>query len=261
MSLQGKTVFISGSTRGIGHAIAVGCAADGAEVIVHGRTEPAVDAAIDRIRAAVPGASISGCAADLAVSVEVSGLLDRLRDLGVDVLINNAGIFDVADFTTINDDEWSRYLTVNLMAGVRLSRALLGGMLTRNWGRIIFIGTESAVDVPADMIHYGTTKAAALALSNGLAKLTKGTAVTVNTVLGGPTYSDGVSARIEEIAAEREISTEQLKSGLVRPTSLLGRFIDPEEIADVVVFLAGRRSSAINGAAVRVDGGVLTTLT
>lgn len=188
----------------------------------------------------------------------MQSLLDNLGP--VDVLVNNVGQFDVRPFMEISDEAWQRYVDVNLMSGVRLARGLLDGMLTRNWGRVIFIGTESAVDVPGDMIHYGATKAASLAVSNGLAKLTRGTGVTVNTVLGGPTYSDGVARVVETIASARAVPTDDLKQGMVRGTSLLQRFIEPEEIADVVTYLASPRSSAINGAALRADGGVLTTL-
>ncbi|NYG21185.1 NAD(P)-dependent dehydrogenase (short-subunit alcohol dehydrogenase family) [Agromyces hippuratus] len=214
--------------------------------------------AVARLRATVPGADVAGIAADLADPLQTQSLLDSLGE--VDVLINNVGLFDVARFADIADEAWSRYFEVNVMSSVRLSRRLLEPMLEKGWGRVIFIGTESAVDVPADMIHYGATKAAALALSNGLAKLTRGTGVTVNTVLGGPTYSDGVAATVERIASAHSMSAEELKSGLVRSSSLLQRFIEPAEIASLVAYLASPRSSATNGAALRADGGVLPTI-
>src|SRR5699024_6395998 len=176
-------------------------------------------------------------------------------------LVNNAGIFDVADFASITDEVWYEYFAINLMAGIRLARSLLPGMLERNDGRVIFIGTESALDVPGDMIHYGATKAAALAAANGLAKLTRGTEVTVNTVIGGPTYSEGVKDSVGQLAASLSEDVEDLKLRLVRGTSLLRRFIEPREISDLVTFLASPRSSAINGAALRADGGVLATVT
>lgn len=251
-------VFVSGSTQGIGFASARACAADGTEVVLNGRTQSTVAEAVERLRAEVPGAEVSGFAADLSKASETTELLDRLGE--VDVLISNVGTFDVAAFGEITDEEWGRYFELNVMAGVRLARRLLPGMLERNRGRVIMIGTESAVDVPADMIHYGATKAAALAVANGLAKLTRGTAVTVNTVLGGPTYSDGVAAAVEQIAATQSIEADQLKSQLVPDTSLIGRFIEPTEIADLVAFLAGPKSSAINGAALRAEGGVLPTI-
>ncbi|KJQ52505.1 SDR family NAD(P)-dependent oxidoreductase [Microbacterium sp. SA39] len=258
LQLAVKSVFVSGSTQGIGYAVALACALEGASVVINGRTEARVAEAVVRLRAEAPGTDISGIAADLADPGQVSELLDELGE--VDILVNNAGVFDVAPFTQITDEEWSRYFEINVMAGVRLSRRLLHGMLQRDWGRIIFIGTESAVDVPADMIHYGATKAAALAVANGLAKLTRGTGVTVNTILGGPTYSDGVAQTVEHIAALQSMDVGQLKGSLVRESSLLQRFIHPAEIAHLVAFLASPLSSATNGAALRVDGGVLTTI-
>ncbi|MGC2941910.1 MULTISPECIES: SDR family NAD(P)-dependent oxidoreductase [unclassified Brevibacterium] len=258
LQLAGKTVFISGSTKGIGFAIAALCAYEGATVILNGRDEEGVDAAVARLCADNPNASARGIAADFADAGQFDELLDRLGD--VDVLINNVGQFEVAAFTEINDAEWTRYFEINLMGAVRLSRRLLPRMLEDGWGRIIFIGTESAVDVPGDMIHYGATKAAAMALSNGLAKLTRGTEVTVNTVLGGPTYSDGVAATVERIAAAQSMPAAELKASLVRESSLLQRFIEPGEIANLVAYLASPLSSATNGAAVRADGGVLPTV-
>lgn len=258
LQLAGRTVFISGSTQGIGFAIASLCAHEGATVILNGRSKDGVDAAVARLRDDDPAASVRGIAADFADAGQVDELLDRLGE--VDVLINNVGLFDVTTFTEIDGAEWTRYFEINLMSAVRLSRRLLPQMLENGWGRIIFIGTESAVDVPGDMIHYGATKAAALALSSGLAKLTRGTEVTVNTVLGGPTYSDGVAATVEQIAAAQSMSAASLRDSLVRESSLLQRFIEPGEIANLVAFLASPLSAATNGAALRADGGVLPTV-
>lgn len=258
LDLAGRRVFISGSTQGIGYAVAASCAAEGAAVVLNGRTAERVDEVVARLRAEVPGADVTGIAADLAEASQTGALLDELGQ--VDVLVSNAGVFDVADFDDIDDDEWSRYFALNAMSTVRLARRLLPGMLAREWGRIILVGTESAVDVPANMIHYGATKAAALAIANGLAKLTRGTGVTVNSVLGGPTYSDGVAATVEHIAALQSMSVADLKTQLVRDTSLLQRFIEPREIASLVTYLASPLSSATNGAALRADGGVLTTV-
>lgn len=258
LDLAGRRVFISGSTQGIGYAVAASCAAEGAAVVLNGRTAERVDEVVARLRAEVPGADVTGIAADLAEASQTSALLDELGQ--VDVLVSNAGVFDVVDFDDIDDDEWSRYFALNAMSTVRLARRLLPGMLARGWGRIILVGTESAVDVPANMIHYGATKAAALAIANGLAKLTRGTGVTVNSVLGGPTYSDGVAATVEHIAALQSMSVADLKTQLVRDTSLLQRFIEPREIASLVTYLASPLSSATNGAALRADGGVLTTV-
>ena len=258
LRLEGKRVFVSGSTQGIGHAVALTCLAEGAAVTVNGRTPAAVDAAVSRLREAVPGSTVAGIAADFADAAQVKSLLDQLG--WVDVLVNNVGTFGVEPFAEVSDETWRHYLDVNLMSGVRLSRALVGGMLERGWGRIVFVGTESAVDVPGDMVHYGATKAAALALANGLAKLTRGTGVTVNTVLGGPTWSDGVRHAVEGIAEAQGIAADDLRSALVRPTSLVQRFLEPDEVASLVTYLASPLASATNGAALRADGGVLTTV-
>lgn len=250
---------MSGSTAGIGYAIARALLAEGAVVVVNGRDAARVGGAIDNLTRDVPGAEVTGITADFADSEQVDALLGALGQ--VDILVNNVGLFEVKSFNDISDVDWQRYHDVNLMSGVRLSRHSLPGMLAKRWGRIIFVGTESGVDVPADMLHYGATKAAMLALSNGLAKLTRGTEVTVNTILGGPTYSDGVAQAVEGIAQTQGVATEQLKDLIIagRQTSLLQRFIEPPEIANLVLYLASTLSSATNGAALRADGGVLTT--
>ena len=259
MRLQGKTAFVSGSSQGIGYAIASALAGEGVDVTVNGRDPHRVDAAIDRLRKAHPGANPRGLVADFAKPGEVSQLLDSLGD--VDILVNNVGLFGIAEFASLADEEWSRYFDVNVMSGVRLSRHVLTGMLQRNWGRIVFISSESGVNVPADMVHYGVTKAAMIALSNGIAKLTRGTSVTVNTVLGGPTYSDGVAATITAVAENQSMPAEAMKDIIIgqNRSSLLERFIEPAEIATLVTYLASPLASATNGAAVRADGGVLTT--
>lgn len=258
MALNGKRAFVSGSTQGIGFAVARALAAEGVAVVLNGRSVDRVDDAVGRLRALVPTADVSGIAADFAHPGQVRELMGRLGE--VDVLVNNVGIFEVKAFEDISDDDWQRYLEVNLMSAVRLSRHALPAMLAAGWGRIIFVSSESGVNVPADMTHYGVTKAGALALGNGLAKLTRGTNVTVNTILGGPTYSDGVAAAIESIAQGQGMPAEQLKSAIAsgNTTSLLQRFIEPDEIANLAVYLASPLSSATNGAAVRADGGVLT---
>jgi NAD(P)-dependent dehydrogenase (short-subunit alcohol dehydrogenase family) len=258
LELSDKKVFVSGSTQGIGFAVAVACASEGAAVVLNGRSPERVADAVARLRSEVPEADVSGIASDLSNAAEAHALIEELGR--VDVLVNNAGIFDVVPFAELDDAAWERSFEVNVMGAVRLSRQLLPAMLAEGWGRIIFIGTESAVDVPAGMIHYGASKAAALAVANGLAKLTRGTGVTVNTVLGGPTYSDGVSKQVEQIAAANSVSVHDLKSSLIRDTSLLQRFIEPAEIAHLVAYLASPLSSATNGAALRADGGVLTTM-
>lgn len=260
LQLTGKTAFVSGSTGGIGYAVADALAAEGARVILNGRSTERVDGAVARLRAAHPHAEISGIAADFAHPPQVADLIERLGE--VDVLINNVGLFGLADFEEIDDAQWQHYLELNVMSGVRLSRALLPGMLDRGWGRIVFISSESGVSVPADMIHYGVTKAAMIALGNGLAKRTRGTAVTVNTILGGPTYSEGVAAAIEQIAQAQGAPVDAVKDAVIgqNATTLLERFIAPEEIASLVAYLASPLASATNGAALRADGGVLTTL-
>ena len=260
LNLTGKRAFVSGSTQGIGFAIAKALLGEGASVIINGRQEEKVQAAVRELGAAVAGASVSGIAADFERPDDVARLMDSLGE--VDILVNNVGLFGVAPFVDIGDDDWQRYFDVNVMSGVRLSRHALGGMVARNWGRIIFIGSESGVNIPADMLHYGMTKAGMLAVSNGLAKLTRGTDVTVNTVLGGPTYSDGVAGVVDQISKAQGMPADDLKAAIIggNQTSLLQRFIEPVEIANLVLYLASPLSSATNGAAVRADGGVLTAM-
>ena len=258
LQLRGKTAFISGSTGGIGAAIARTLAAEGTRVIVNGRSEQAVRDAVAALRRMHPDVGHDGIVADFADPASVERLLG---DLGaVDILVNNVGQFGLAQFESVSDDDWAHILEVNLMSGVRLSRHVLPGMLDRGWGRILFISSESGVNIPADMIHYGVTKAAMIALGNGLAKRTRGTAVTVNTILGGPTYSDGVATTIESIAADQAAPVDAVKASIIgrNTTTLLERFMEPEEIASLAAYLASPLASATNGAALRADGGVLT---
>lgn len=258
LQLTGKRAFISGSTQGIGYEIARALLREGASVVVNGRSEERVREAVETLKR--DGEAVEGIAADFAEPAQVRRLLDELGD--VDILVNNVGLFEVAPFSDLSDDTWQRYLDVNVMSGVRLSRHLLPGMLERNQGRIVFIASESGVNVPSDMVHYGVTKAGMLALGNGLAKLTRGTEVTVNTILGGPTYSEGVSRAVDEIARAQGMPAADLKAAIAsgNTTSLLQRFIEPREIAALALYLASPLSSATNGAALRADGGVLTTL-
>lgn len=258
LQLRGKTAFISGSTGGIGAAVARRLAAEGARVIVNGRSEQAVQDAVAALQRTHPDAGHDGIVADFADPASVERLLG---DLGaVDILVNNVGQFGLAEFEAISDDDWSHVLEVNLMSGVRLSRHALPGMLDRGWGRILFISSESGVNIPADMIHYGVSKAAMIALGNGLAKLTRGSAVTVNTILGGPTYSAGVATTIESIAAGQAAPVDAVKASIIgrNTTTLIERFIEPEEIASLAAYLASPLAAATNGAALRADGGVLT---
>jgi NAD(P)-dependent dehydrogenase (short-subunit alcohol dehydrogenase family) len=261
IDLSGKTALVTGSTTGIGRAIARGLAAAGATVTVNGRTQAKVDTAVAALTKAVPGAKIRGVAADLSTVVGCKTVMMVLLD--VDILINNAGIFEPKAFFDIPDEEWTRILETNLMSGVRLARAYLPGMLKRNWGRIVFISSESALNIPKDMIHYGVTKTAQLAVSRGLAEMTRGTAVTVNSVLPGPTMSEGVETFVKALARKNGQSVEEAASAFVkqfRPTSLLERFASVEEIANMVVYVSSKEASATNGAALRVEGGIVQTI-
>ncbi len=261
MNLNGRRAFVSGSTQGIGYAIAKALLAEGASVVINGRSRDRVDRAVHELQAGDSDAPVSGIVADFDEPHEVAQLVDALGD--VDILVNNVGLFDLAPFGDIADDDWQRYFDINVMSGVRLSRHVLPSMLANGWGRILFIGSESGVNIPADMVHYGVTKAAMLALSNGLAKLTRGTEVTVNTILGGPTYSDGVADTVRTLSQAQDVPADALKAAIIggNTTSLLQRFIEPDEIANLAVYLASPLSSATNGAALRADGGVLTTMT
>jgi NAD(P)-dependent dehydrogenase (short-subunit alcohol dehydrogenase family) len=260
IDLSGKTALVTGSTSGIGHAIAKGLAGAGAEVTINGRTQAKVDAAVAAIGKSTPGKA-KGVAADVSTAQGCKALIAALPE--VDILINNAGIFEPKPFFDIPDADWSRFFEVNVMSGVRLSRAYLPGMLKRNWGRIVFISSESALNIPAEMIHYGTTKTAQLAISRGLAEMTKGTAVTVNSVLPGPTMSEGVETFVKDLAKQSGQSVEEAASKFVkqfRPTSLLQRFASVEEIANMVVYVCSKEASATNGAALRAEGGIVQTI-
>ena len=261
LQLKGKKAFISGSTQGIGFAIAQQLLREGASVIINGRNKEKTEKAKKQLEKQFPEAGISGIAADFKNKDEVSQLLEILPE--VDILVNNLGIFDIAEFEEIPDVEWYRYFEINVMSAVRLSRKLLPQMQQKNWGRIIFISSESGVNVPENMIHYGMTKAALSAVANGLSKLTKGTEITVNTILGGPTYSDGVSKAVEQIASNQNIEVEEMKKAILQqsnPHILLQRFINPEEIAHLAAYLASPLSVATNGASLRADSGVLKTV-
>jgi NAD(P)-dependent dehydrogenase (short-subunit alcohol dehydrogenase family) len=261
LQLTSKTAFVSGSTQGIGFAIARQLLLEGATVIINGRTTAKIDDAVQRLKAAIPAAAVSGIAADFNKVTEVNALLAALPE--IDILVNNVGIFELRPFADIKDEDWTKYFEVNVLSGVRLSRYLLPKMLEKNWGRIIFISSESAINIPENMIHYGMTKTAMLSVSRGLATMTKNTAVTVNTILGGPAYSEGVAFAVEQISAAQNQPVEAVKTGLFKtlnPTSLIQRFIDPAEIAHLAAYLCSPLSIATNGAALRADGGVLNTI-
>jgi NAD(P)-dependent dehydrogenase (short-subunit alcohol dehydrogenase family) len=260
LKLRGKRTLITGSTAGIGFAIARGLARERAEVIVNGRTEEKVAEAVRRITSEM-GSNATGIAADLSGAEGVNRLLERAGR--IDILINNVGVFEPVPFVEISDQDWLRFFELNVMSGVRLSRALLPGMLRRNWGRIIFISSESGVQIPAEMVHYGVTKTAQLALSRGIAESVAGSGVTVNAVLPGPTRSDGVVDFLGKVAAEHNADQAAVEAEFLRtmrPSSLVRRFAEPEEVANLVVFLAGEGSSATTGAALRVDGGVVRSI-
>jgi NAD(P)-dependent dehydrogenase (short-subunit alcohol dehydrogenase family) len=261
IDLSGKTALVTGSTAGIGFAIAKVLATTGATVVMNGRGQAKVDAAIARIGQVVPRNNVRGVAADVSTAEGCERVTSAVKD--VDILINNAGIFEPKAFFNIPDEDWRRIFEVNVMSGVRLSRSYLPGMLKRNWGRIIFISSESALNIPTEMIHYGMTKTAQLAISRGLAELTRGTAVTVNSVLPGPTLSEGVETFVKDLAQQNGQSAEEAAANFVkqhRPTSILQRFASVDEIANVVVFVASKEASATNGAALRAEGGIVNSI-
>jgi NAD(P)-dependent dehydrogenase (short-subunit alcohol dehydrogenase family) len=261
LQLQSKTAFISGSTAGIGFAIAKRLATEGATVIINGRTSEAVDKAVKELKSITNNEKISGIAADFYKVEEINELLDQLPS--VDILINNAGIFEPKPFAEIPDEDWFRFFNINVMSGVRLSRYLFPKMLEKNWGRVIFIASESAVSIPDEMIHYGMTKTAQLAIGRGMAELTKGTGVTVNSILPGPTRSRGIADYIADMAAAGNITPEETEQQFfkdIRPNSLLQRFASVEEVADAVAFYVSPLASATNGAAIRVEGGILKSI-
>jgi NAD(P)-dependent dehydrogenase (short-subunit alcohol dehydrogenase family) len=261
LKLQGKKAFVSGSTAGIGLAIASRLAREGAEVWLNGRTQERVDEAVAKIKTESGGVKLSGIAADLGTA---EGCTEAVRQLPeVDILVNNVGIFEPKPFEKIGDAEWEKFFAVNVLSGVRLSRAYLPGMKERNWGRIIFISSESGLQIPAEMIHYGTTKTAQLAVARGLAETCAGTKVTVNSVLPGPTASEGVTEFVSQLAQENQMSPQEFEKDFfknARPTSLLKRFIEPDEIANIVAFVCSPLAAAINGASVRADGGVIKSI-
>lgn len=259
--LKGKRALITGSTKGIGFSAGVSLAREGAAVCLNGRTSDGVFAAVERLRAAVPDADVRGIAADLATADGVSVLTDGIPE--VDILVNNLGIFQPTPFSDITDADWQRFFDVNVMSGVRLSRAFLPGMVERNWGRIVFVSSESGVQIPEEMIHYGMTKAAQIAVARGLAETTRGTGVTVNSVLPGPTRSEGVETFVKELAEEKGMTFEEMEKEFfrsARPTSLLQRFTETEEVANLIAYVCSPLSSATNGAALRVDGGVVRSM-
>lgn len=261
LHLEGKTALVTASTAGIGFAVAKALAEEGTEVILSGRTRERVEQACERIDTEVPHARTDGIAADLSTAEGVQEVTRRFRS--VDILVNNLGIFDVKPFVDIEDGEWFKFFETNVMSGVRLSRHYLPRMKKNNWGRIVFISSESGLHIPLEMIHYGVTKTAQIALARGLAETTRGTGVTVNSVLPGPTRSEGISTFIETLAKEQNTTKKNVEEQFfedMRPTSLIQRFAETGEVANLVVYTCSPLSSATNGAALRVDGGVVRAI-
>ncbi|MGX9936609.1 SDR family NAD(P)-dependent oxidoreductase [Advenella kashmirensis] len=261
LGLKGKRVLVTGSTAGIGLATARALAAEGASVTVNGRTQARVDSAVDALKRGLPGATITGIAADLSHSEGCLAVIGQLSD--IDVLVNNLGIFEPKPFEQISDDDWFRFFEANVLSGIRLSRHYVHGMRSRNWGRIVFVSSESALQIPTEMIHYGVTKTAQLAVARGLAETLAGTGVTVNSVLPGPTSSEGVGGFVADMAASRGVdiaTVEREFFATARPSSVLQRFSTPDEIAAMITYVCSARASATTGAALRVDGGVVRAI-
>lgn len=261
IDLTNHTAVVTGSTVGIGFAIAKGLAACGAEVVLNGRTQVAVERAAAALTDAVPKARVRSIVADLGTAEGCAAFVDAVPS--TDILVNNIGIYGPQDFFETSDEDWTRMFEVNVMSGVRLARAYLPGMAARNWGRVIFLSSESGLNIPSDMIHYGFSKTAVLAVSRGLAKRMAGTGVTVNAVLPGPTMTEGVEAMLANASPEAGMSIEELGTAFVkanRPSSIIQRMATPDEVANMVVYTCSRLASATTGAALRVDGGVVDTI-
>jgi NAD(P)-dependent dehydrogenase (short-subunit alcohol dehydrogenase family) len=261
LQLAGKTALVTGSTAGIGLAIASSLAAEGSHVTINGRTRSRVEQAIAQIRKTHPKSKVAGIDADVSNAAGCEKLAAALPQ--VDILVNNAGIFEPKPFVEISDQDWDRFFQTNVMSGVRLSRSYLPKMLKQNWGRIIFISSESGLQIPVEMIHYGMTKTAQLAIARGLAESTIGTNVTVNSVLPGPTASEGVTIFVSALAKEQKVAPKEFEKQFfehARPSSLLQRFATPQEVANLVTFVCSPLSAATNGAALRVDGGVVRSI-
>ena len=261
IQFSGKTAIVTGSTQGIGLAIAHGLAGSGATVVINGRSGAAVEQAVAAVKAASPAANARGVAADLGTAAGCDALVNA--EPMCDILVNNLGIYVHQDFFDIPDTEWTRFFEINVMSGVRLARAYMPAMLKRNWGRVVFLSSESALNIPPNMIHYGFTKTGVLAIARGLAKRTSGTGVTVNAVLPGPTWSAGVEKSMKELAERSEQSIEEVAAAFVkaeRPSSIIQRMATTEEVANMVVYAVSLQASATTGAALRVDGGVVDTI-
>jgi NAD(P)-dependent dehydrogenase (short-subunit alcohol dehydrogenase family) len=261
LKLSDKVALVSGSTAGIGFAIAQALASEGARVYVNGRTQERVDAAVAAIRLHANPIKVDGIVADFSTSAGAEAVIAKLP--AVDVLVNNVGIFEPKPFVEISDADWYRFFEINVMSGVRLARHYLAGMLKKNWGRIVFISSESAVQIPPEMVHYGMTKTAQIAVARGIAESVAGSGVTVNSILAGPTASEGVGGFVEAMAKQQNKSKQVIEKEFfehVRPSSLLKRFATVDEVAAMATYIASELSSATNGAALRVDGGVVRAI-
>ncbi|MBF1803248.1 SDR family NAD(P)-dependent oxidoreductase [Alloalcanivorax profundimaris] len=261
IDLSGKKAVVSGSTAGIGFGIAEGLARAGADVVITGRTAERVNDATARLQKAVPEASVAGVAADLGTADGCRTLIDAHPE--ADVLVNNVGIFQPTPFFEILDEDWENFFQVNVMSAVRLSRHYARGMKERDWGRVLFLSSESALNIPTEMVHYGMTKTAVQSISRGLAKVLSGTRVTVNAILPGPTRSEGVGKMLKQMAEEQGVSEQEVEKRFVqenRPSSIIQRVADVEEVANMAVYLASPQASATTGAALRVEGGIVDTM-
>lgn len=262
LQIKGKRALVTGSTAGIGYAIAETLAREGASVIVNGRTKERVDHAILNIKKRHPTADLIAAIADLSTEQGAATIIQQWTN--IDILINNFGIYEIKAFTQISDQDWLRFFETNVLSGIRLSRHYIQAMLKQNWGRIIFISSESALQTPVEMIHYGTTKTAQLSVARGLAEMTVQTGVTVNSILPGPTRTEGVMKFIESVAAERQVSVAKIETEFfesLRPTSIIKRLIEPQEVADFTAFLSSPLAAAITGTALLIDGGVVRSIT
>ena len=261
IDLSGKTAIVTGSTAGIGLATAKGLAASGAAVVLNGRSKKSVENALAAVTAEVPNTEVSGFAGDLSTAEGCAALVDAHP--ACDILVNNLGIFGPQDFFETPDETWEQFFQVNVMSGVRLSRAYLPGMADKGWGRVVFLSSESGLNIPADMIHYGFTKTAVLSVARGLAKRMAGSGVTVNSVLPGPTLSEGVVDMLKDDIEKSGKPLEEVAADFVmanRPSSIIQRAARVEEVANMIVYACWTQASATSGAALRVDGGVVVSL-
>jgi NAD(P)-dependent dehydrogenase (short-subunit alcohol dehydrogenase family) len=261
LGLRSKHALVTGSTAGIGYAAAAAFVAEGARVTINGRTDSRVAEAVTRLKAAHPDAQVDGVALDLATAAGARELVARLPE--VDILVNNLGIFEPKPFEQISDEDWMRFFETNVLSGIRLARHYVAGMRARNWGRIVFVSSESGLQIPTEMIHYGMTKTAQLAVARGLAETLAGTGVTVNSVLPGPTGSEGVGTFVAQLARDRGVDVSVVEReffATARPSSIIQRFATPEEVASMIAYVCSAAASATTGAALRVDGGVVRSI-